>query len=83
MDIHEDAIGGWPNIAMEPWTRLHAATGEPVEQPPWSRIGMPMTTLADAFDVLQERAGARWERMGYGSERDYNRDRFYDESVEM
>ena len=79
MDIREDAIGGWPNVAMEPGTRRHAATGEPVEQPPWSRIDVP--TLVDSFYDMLERQW--WERMGYGSERDYNRDRFYDESVEM
>jgi len=29
----------WPNVALNPGTHEHAATGEPVEQPWWTRIG--------------------------------------------
>ena len=40
MDIHEDVIGTWPNVALNPGTRTHAATGEPVEQPSYTKLGL-------------------------------------------
>lgn len=39
MDIEEERIGVWPNLALVPGTHIHAATGEVVEQPEWSRVG--------------------------------------------
>ena len=39
MDVHEDAIGVWPNMALVPGTHTHAATGEHVEQPAWTKAG--------------------------------------------
>lgn len=79
MDIDERKIGTWPYVAIDPVTGTHAVTGEAVRQPSWSRLDMPATV--DAFYDILERQW--WERMGYESERDYNRDRFYDEYVEM
>ena len=38
MDIDEEKIGEWPNVALEPGTRRHAATGERVEQPWWTKV---------------------------------------------
>lgn len=38
MDVHEDAIGVWPNVALNPGTHTHAATGEPVEQPDYTKL---------------------------------------------
>lgn len=40
MDIHEDVIGTWPNVAMVPGTHTHAATGKPVEQPSYTKLGL-------------------------------------------
>lgn len=41
MDEALKKSGDWPNIAITPGTRRHAATGEPVEQPEITRIGHP------------------------------------------
>ncbi|MBQ9043833.1 MAG: hypothetical protein IJ111_13590 [Eggerthellaceae bacterium] len=38
MDVHEDAIGVWPNVALVPGTHTHAATGEHVEQPERTKV---------------------------------------------
>ena len=49
MDVHEDAIGVWPNVALVPGTHTHAATGEEVAQPGWSRIGPARTCSGCLF----------------------------------
>lgn len=38
MDVHENVIGVYPNIALTPGTNRHAATGEPVVIPEWARV---------------------------------------------
>ncbi len=38
MDVHEDAIGVYPNQAIDPRTGRHAATGEEIEVPYWARV---------------------------------------------
>ena len=40
MDIHEDVIGVYPNVAINPETGLHAVTGEPVVQPSYTKLGL-------------------------------------------
>lgn len=45
MDVHEDAIGVWPNVALVPGTHTHAATGEHVEQPEWTRMRPSLAKL--------------------------------------
>lgn len=40
MDIDECKIGYLPNVAIDPRTGLHAATGEPVEYPPVQGEGL-------------------------------------------
>ena len=39
MEVHETAIGVYPNVAIDPRTGRHAATDEPVEIPEWARVG--------------------------------------------
>lgn len=41
MDIDEEAIGAWPNVALVPGTHEHAATGERVAQPQRTAAGAP------------------------------------------
>lgn len=37
MDETLKKSGEWPNVALVPGTHTHAATGEHVEQPEWTR----------------------------------------------
>ena len=37
MDEAIGKSGEWPNVALVPGTHTHAATGEHVEQPAWTR----------------------------------------------
>lgn len=45
MDINEEAIGIYPNVAIDPMTGRHAVTGEPVEQPKSTRIAVDLRDL--------------------------------------
>ena len=57
MDVHEDAIGVWPNVALVPGTHTHAATGEHVEQPEWTKAD------PDPAKLLEELIKQAFERM--------------------
>lgn len=53
MDEALKKSGEYPNIAMPPGKRVHAATGEPVEIPEWARMDY-MQPREPSVNVLQE-----------------------------
>lgn len=69
MDVHEDAIGVWPNVALVPGTHMHAATGEHVEQPEYTKANPdPGRLFADMLfagrQVTEDEVAVMLERMG-------------------
>lgn len=50
MDIDESRIGEWPNVALIPGTHTHAATGEEVYQPEYTKVNPNISGLL--FDAM-------------------------------
>ena len=62
MDVREDAIGVWPNVALVPGTHTHAATGEHVEQPEWTRMRPSLAKLMADLAATRHAALGLWRR---------------------
>ena len=68
MDIDEAKIGEWPNVALVPGTHTHAATGEHVEQPEWTKANPdPVRLFGDMLfagrQVTEDEVAKMMERM--------------------
>lgn len=58
MDIDESRIGEWPNVALVPGTHTHAATGEEVYQPEYTKMEPSLVNLMFG-ELLFERKGEK------------------------
>lgn len=58
MDVDDNKIGEWPNVALVPGTHTHAATGEEVYQPEYTKMEPSLVHLMFG-ELLFERKGEK------------------------